>query len=927
MTPRSVKNRYVFLLSIIPLALLVALFWRALTPGAQFAQRDESFYYYPLFELVQHNWSRGVLPLWNPYDNLGQPLAGDPTASVFYPGKVVFALVSLGLVSFAACFKIYIIGHVALAYATARTLAKRLGVSHAGATLSGISYAFAGQTLFQYSNVIYLVGAAWAPALALYSFQFHFAATSAKKRQALVLFSLCSSMTILGGEPQVVYLAFLLNLLAIFFQRRKGSTFLASLKTKSRSGAAFLFASALLTFLLSAVQILPSLELTERSTRAQAAQTRSLWTSAYLYGKARLSSEDVPFTREEFFDGVLCRDFAQGGKDASIYRFSVGPWRWFEFLFPNIGGRQFPQNERWFEVVPDELSVWTPSLYFGIFPCVLALSAARRRNKANSQNASRETRRETRREKCQIVATYLVVFGLIGSLGGYGLAWFLRVICSTLRDEPLSLSLSSGDPIGGLYWFLNLFAPKFAQFRYPAKLIVVAAIGFSLLAGFGWDQRFSGKTKRIALAALAISALGFVVSYVGTTLSPIWTKAFHIPPNPLFGPFQPEAAAKCVVLSFGRAFLFLFASLVLASVAKGQIKAPRWGRLLDIVSLIIIAADIYVASSWIVTTAPTKLFAKRSQIEKQIADNVAQKILANENVDVRKLARDALPPTRVYRYPVWFPPFFQTESSPRRLEERVLWDGETLFPKRGLSRNIALIDSRGAAMDAEFSKFLDYAYNGNDIDAQLAFLGVSAVVGPKFWTDRIVPSSKSTSDSQATSDWRLDLKLIDSNTTRAALIYDAQQSENLLKNDNSEPDEDQVKLLAYEANKRLHMISARRDGSVLLAEQFWPDWEARLIPLNRQETRALANSAFQTDNVDNILQNKGVETTVKIEPEFGFLQKISIPQGRWLLVTEYKPRKIYYGALVSLGSWSTLIGFVFIQRARRNGRRRVGKLR
>ena len=39
----------------------------------QFFLRDSGFFYYPLFEQIQQQWESGQLPLWDPYENLGQP--------------------------------------------------------------------------------------------------------------------------------------------------------------------------------------------------------------------------------------------------------------------------------------------------------------------------------------------------------------------------------------------------------------------------------------------------------------------------------------------------------------------------------------------------------------------------------------------------------------------------------------------------------------------------------------------------------------------------------------------------------------------------------------------------------------------------------------------------------------------------------------
>ena len=94
-----------------------------------FAYRDAGHFYYPLFQYVQEEWAAGRVPLWNPYENLGQPLAADATSSVFYPGKLIFALP----IGFAWAYKLYILAHVLLAAWAAYRLARHFGASVAAA--------------------------------------------------------------------------------------------------------------------------------------------------------------------------------------------------------------------------------------------------------------------------------------------------------------------------------------------------------------------------------------------------------------------------------------------------------------------------------------------------------------------------------------------------------------------------------------------------------------------------------------------------------------------------------------------------------------------------------------------------------------------------------------------------------------------------
>jgi hypothetical protein len=142
--PRSLIQN---LKSLIPLALLAGLFcWvfaEALFGSGVFVFRDAGHYYYPLLKFVRDQWLCGRVPLWNPYENLGQPLAANATACVFYPGTALLLLP----IDYAWAYKLLILGHVLLAAWSAYRLAREAKSSREAAALAAISYAFSGSVL------------------------------------------------------------------------------------------------------------------------------------------------------------------------------------------------------------------------------------------------------------------------------------------------------------------------------------------------------------------------------------------------------------------------------------------------------------------------------------------------------------------------------------------------------------------------------------------------------------------------------------------------------------------------------------------------------------------------------------------------------------------------------------------------------------
>src|SRR4051794_28790255 len=93
------------------LLLTLACFSPVLFQGRQFSYRDAGNFYYPLYLRVQQEWEAGRWPLWLPEENGGTPLLGNPSAAVFYPGKVLYAL------PYAWGARLYIVAHVLLAFA------------------------------------------------------------------------------------------------------------------------------------------------------------------------------------------------------------------------------------------------------------------------------------------------------------------------------------------------------------------------------------------------------------------------------------------------------------------------------------------------------------------------------------------------------------------------------------------------------------------------------------------------------------------------------------------------------------------------------------------------------------------------------------------------------------------------------------------
>ena len=182
------------------LILLLVCFRAVLFGGEQFAYRDAAHFYYPLYLRIQQEWAAGRWPLWDPWQNAGMPLLGMPMSAVFYPGKILYAIFAYPWAT-----RLYTIAHVVIAWAGMFALARAWRQSTTAAGLAAMAYAFGAPVLFQYCNVIFLVGAAWVPwgFLAL-EWLLH-----QKRRWGMLGLAIVLALQVLGGDPEAAYLTVL----------------------------------------------------------------------------------------------------------------------------------------------------------------------------------------------------------------------------------------------------------------------------------------------------------------------------------------------------------------------------------------------------------------------------------------------------------------------------------------------------------------------------------------------------------------------------------------------------------------------------------------------------------------------------------------------------------------------------------------------
>lgn len=652
MRPQSTTSRLRLAVVVAVLsALFTWIFAAVLFRGEMFAFRDAGHFYYPLFQFIQSQWAVGRVPLWNPLENQGTPLLGNAACSVLYPGKLLFFLP----IGFAWAYRLYVLGHLVLAAFWSYRLARHWNASIEAAGVSAISYTFCGNVLLQHANVIYLVGAAWLPAamLATDNMLVH-----RKLRHAAALGAVLALMT-LGGDPQMAYNAGLLATLYAFFFPPKP---LASSQQHVKKRIVLLSAAAVVGLSLAAVQIIPSMAYAKKSDRAATETARSL------YEIPTAATSDNPSRR--IADGLLCRDLDSTTHHGRIYQFSVGPWRMAEYVWPNFSGRQYPTNRRWLEAVPAEGRLWAPSLYMGIIPLLLGISAMRFR----------------RGEPSQRWLIWSALLAMLASFGWYGLGWLVEELLLATGNAVGEQII--GQPVGGLYWLMTVVLPGYVYFRYPAKLLAIAAVALSTLAARGWDDVFANnKQFRHWLAYLCLFSL--LAAIIALAIRPCWHDWLSTTePDVLFGPLDTRGAANDLLFSLLQTAAVCAIAWCLLQYAKNRRCAPA-------AMLVLVALDLAAANAWMVASAPEELW--------QTPSKIAQAIRLDQNT------QDQSGPIRVWRHPIWAPPQWQTTSSPDRLAESVRWERDTMRPKHNLSQGIAIVDVRDTMMRQEYFQQLTAA--------------------------------------------------------------------------------------------------------------------------------------------------------------------------------------------------------------------------
>lgn len=673
-SPNS-QTRTIILISLIICGAVLWLFSGVLWSDHTFAYRDMASFYDPLFQWTTAEWRAGRLPLWNPRENTGIPVLADTSSSLFYPGKVCYFLP----LSAAQCNAIYVIAHLLLAAVNVYYLARKWRASIPASGIAALSYALSGPILFQYCNVVYLVSAAWMPLAWL--------ALSAQDKQLrpqwTAILAVTLAMMVLGGDPQAAYHTILAALLLFVLQWRKQALQSKTNATKRRQWIAWYgghFVTAVLgAGLLAAVQVLPSMRSTQQSDRALVQAPQSLYQTVNTIRQqdvADATNTSRTGLREQIGRPLLETPQA-GTHGRNIYYFSIGPWRLLEWFWPNFSGQRFPEHQRWIEVLPAESPPWTPTLYMGLLPLLIALGSL-------TWSSGHVHWRWI---------SWTAVLSVLASFGWFGFGWLLHELHSLILQPEIETPLIS-PPAGGLYWWMVLLLPGYAQFRFPAKVFTLTTLALSLLAARGWDRIFSSsacasaqhrlQNRLLLLSVFSLLATVFIRSL--SYLDPTWIDT--VPPDFLFGPLQTLEAIESLSWAFLHtgvlASLFWILLHWYRSSSAG-LQTHSWWQIgfPPTFVFLLTALELIFAHQKLVPLIPVKNPQRLPAVASQIHNLEAAQTQARH--ETGRLFRG--------RRTRWAPQRWKNNSTETRLEEIVRWDRDTLRPRYHLQTSLSVVES------------------------------------------------------------------------------------------------------------------------------------------------------------------------------------------------------------------------------------------
>lgn len=248
------------LLFIFPIIEGKALFWG--TPGLQFV---------PWQSLVWDQVSKGMPPLWNPFNGFGAPLLANYQLGLFYPPNWLLFLCYLtgGPEIVAWGYSLLVVFHLIIAGAGMATLSATLGLQPFARAVSGVAFGVCSFLVSRNGFFSLVFAAAWLPWIiwAVSSISAPISAKYRTTRSRYLVAIFIITMQLFAGHAQMCwYTALLAGAWVI-----TGSLIQGGIKKTVRS-VGLLFFVYFVAILLAAIQLIPTAEYLLQSQRSSAVE-------------------------------------------------------------------------------------------------------------------------------------------------------------------------------------------------------------------------------------------------------------------------------------------------------------------------------------------------------------------------------------------------------------------------------------------------------------------------------------------------------------------------------------------------------------------------------------------------------------------------------------------------------------------------------
>jgi Bacterial membrane protein YfhO len=248
----DVDHRMLALIAIV----LTAVFGDILFGGRGLFLRDLTTYHYPMKKMLHDVLWSGEFPFWNRAWGGGQPMAANPAYALFYPPQWLIFIPSFDL-----GYRLHILVHFFIAAAGTYLFLRSLKLQPLPSLFGALTFALGGPMLSVTAMLPFFFALSWLPWILLYARR----CLLEPNRRDFALAALFLGMQCLVGEPVTVLQTLVLIATYAVYRALRAERG----ERKVRLRAALVLAMAAAALLIAAVQLVPGVDFTRDSTRAE----------------------------------------------------------------------------------------------------------------------------------------------------------------------------------------------------------------------------------------------------------------------------------------------------------------------------------------------------------------------------------------------------------------------------------------------------------------------------------------------------------------------------------------------------------------------------------------------------------------------------------------------------------------------------------